>query len=594
MALTKFHFALGPVQSFVSESRRTRDLWAGSFLISYLTAHAMAAVLQQDGQVEFPAVTNKIGEITDALLNAVVTTTAPKNLLGTIPNRFVAHVAASFDPQPCLDAVQNAWEKIAQSVWQQFVAPYESKGENTRAIWQRQIHGFWEMTWALGDSMDLLDRRKNWRTQVFSPEGGSKCMMMPQFQEISGHWTARKRQTFWTAISSGVGSSTLELRDGEELSAVALVKRFFPRIATHSIGWSVPLHYPSTIELAVSSWRQQQSQIDPVWCERFARLAHHIGAQYLGEDRGPRPSEDTSKIGHVDPALFFDSAFQNAALWAPGSDVERQTLQRALHSAGTLPNPYYAVLLMDGDHLGKLLQQQGGAVVSHALQHFTQEVPPVVTEFGGKLVYAGGDDVLALLPRSQAIACAYRLHAMYQTALLPLGGTISGTIIFAHMHAPLTAVIQSAHETLDREAKEKNGRDSLAFAVWNSGGLTTPWAAKWSRLVSPEQGNALQLLVQDIGHGMSAQFLFKIQDLERRLAGVAGLTRVDWYQLLMTELNRTLGDVGPQDPVRLHAVVEALLFLSNGYGEDGQDNTLGLTHAIELLLFLSRDQEALS
>lgn len=361
MAVTKFHFALGPVQSFVSESRRTRDLWAGSFLISYLTAHAMAAVLQQGARIEFPAVANDAEEITDALLYAVVTTTAPKNLLGTIPNRFVAHVPASFDPQPCLDAVQHAWEKMAQSVWQQFVAPYESKGENTRAIWQRQIHAFWEMTWALGDSMDVLDRRKNWRTQVFSPEGGSKCLMMPQFQEISGHWAARKRQAFWAAVASGAGASTLELRDGEELSAVAMVKRFFPRIAPNSIGWPVPrdyLYYPSTIELAVSSWRQQQAQQDPVWCESFARLVHHVGAQYLGGDRGPKSSEGPPKIGQVDPALFFDGTFHNLALWAPDSEAGRKALNSALHAATTLPHPYYAVLLMDGDHLGQLLQQQ--------------------------------------------------------------------------------------------------------------------------------------------------------------------------------------------------------------------------------------------
>ena len=212
---------------------------------------------------------------------------------------------------------------------------------------------------------------------------------------------------------------------------------------------------------------------------------------------------------------------------------------------------------------------------------------------GGRLVYAGGDDVLALLPRSQAIACADQLHEVYQRALTPLGGTISAAIIFAHMHAPLTAVIQSAHETLDRVAKEQNGRDSLAFAVWNSGGLTTPWAAKWHRLVSPEQGNALQLLVQDMGQGMSTQFLFKVQELERRLTGVAGLTREDWYHLLLTELKRTSGDSVPQEPARLQAMVEALLFLSSSDREAGQEDVLGLTHAIELLLFLSRDQEAL-
>ena len=33
--------SIGPVQSFVAQSRRTRDLWGSSYLLSYLAAHAM-------------------------------------------------------------------------------------------------------------------------------------------------------------------------------------------------------------------------------------------------------------------------------------------------------------------------------------------------------------------------------------------------------------------------------------------------------------------------------------------------------------------------------------------------------------------------
>lgn len=38
------HFTLGPVQGFIADARRTRDLWAGSFLLSWLTGQAMAAL----------------------------------------------------------------------------------------------------------------------------------------------------------------------------------------------------------------------------------------------------------------------------------------------------------------------------------------------------------------------------------------------------------------------------------------------------------------------------------------------------------------------------------------------------------------------
>jgi CRISPR-associated protein Cmr2 len=40
-----FHFTLGPVQSFVAQARRTRDFWAGSFLLSWLSTVAIQAVI---------------------------------------------------------------------------------------------------------------------------------------------------------------------------------------------------------------------------------------------------------------------------------------------------------------------------------------------------------------------------------------------------------------------------------------------------------------------------------------------------------------------------------------------------------------------
>ncbi|MGH8628477.1 MAG: type III-B CRISPR-associated protein Cas10/Cmr2, partial [Gammaproteobacteria bacterium] len=50
MSTRILHFAFGPVQDFVSQARRTRDLWAGSYLISYLAGCAMKAVTDQPTQ----------------------------------------------------------------------------------------------------------------------------------------------------------------------------------------------------------------------------------------------------------------------------------------------------------------------------------------------------------------------------------------------------------------------------------------------------------------------------------------------------------------------------------------------------------------
>lgn len=46
--------AIGPVQGFVAQSRRTRDLWGSSYLLSYLSARAALGVERAGGKVVRP------------------------------------------------------------------------------------------------------------------------------------------------------------------------------------------------------------------------------------------------------------------------------------------------------------------------------------------------------------------------------------------------------------------------------------------------------------------------------------------------------------------------------------------------------------
>ncbi len=46
-------------------------------------------------------------------------------------------------------------------------------------------------------------------------------------------------------------------------------------------------------------------------------------------------------------------------------------------------------------------------------------------------------------------------------------------------------VIGEAHHQLDDIAKEKNGRDSLALAVYTPGGVTAQWVGKWRLTATP-------------------------------------------------------------------------------------------------------------
>ncbi len=110
-----FHFALGPVQDFIAQARRTRDFWAGSFLLSWLSGVAMLAVKKQGGKILFPKPN------TDYLEAIAPTTTTATHgpQQGSIPNRFTAVVQQGFDADYVRQTVLQAWNALAEHIWTQ-------------------------------------------------------------------------------------------------------------------------------------------------------------------------------------------------------------------------------------------------------------------------------------------------------------------------------------------------------------------------------------------------------------------------------------------------------------------------------------------
>ncbi len=71
------------------------------------------------------------------------------------------------------------------------------------------------------------------------------------------------------------------------------------------------------------------------------------------------------------------------------------------------------ILAADGDRMGELLDKMQALPahqnISKALANFATGVPDIIRKHQGHCVYAGGDDVLALLPLHTAIECSREL-----------------------------------------------------------------------------------------------------------------------------------------------------------------------------------------
>jgi CRISPR-associated protein Cmr2 len=576
-----FQFTLGPVQGFVAQARRTRDFWAGSFILSWLSSAAIACIEKQGGKVQFPVPDDTY--LRHLYGEAGAQDAYPQQ--GSIPNRFkatMAQVPAGFHPEWVTQAVQDAWLALADSVWAHDLA--DSAGDRTHAIWQRQTRNFWEMSWVLSpdDGAELLDQRKNWRDLVPPDEPGHKCMMMDGWQELSGvtHTHMPSVRKFWQQLAnSGKTGMATDLGEGEQLCALAFIKRRFARYFAEVevdlpgklgriYGWQVPSAVPSVSFVAAAPWLAQVLDRAPVaalqdWNAAASRIASYSEIAHVQDDQPfeidircvkdaaeKRRSEGLHRRwAGLDGQLYFPSALENPRLFSDQKAARQvlQQLQQLRHSAqlATLPSPYYAILLMDGDQLGKHMGEQAKQhPISAALNQFTHKTGEIVRQHNGFLIYAGGDDVLALLPLDDALAAAAALQAEYRAAFQAhcvkeghdVQSTLSGAIEFVHIRTPLTRVLQDAHRLLDNVAKDDVGRNAIAVRVWKPSGVALQWAMPWEKALDENDQVRISAVAQqfaaqgdnagdaDGGTRFSNKFFFRMQSLLQRFSSADNTT----------------------------------------------------------------------
>lgn len=185
------------------------------------------------------------------------------------------------------------------------------------------------------------------------------------------------------------------------------------------------------------------------------------------------------------------------------------------------PQPYLAILVADGDRMGELISRQDDPDahrgLSKTLDGFAQAARGIVPKYGGFMVYSGGDDVLALLPVNQAVACAQALSEEFRHQVK---GTLSAGVAIVHYREPLSISLQNARDA--EKAAKNGGRNALAVALHTRGGAPIRVVQSWddltwdallqtyrSRGITRGFAHELRDLVQEWQDDMRADYLHK-------------------------------------------------------------------------------------
>jgi CRISPR-associated protein Cmr2 len=465
--------AIPGVQRFVAESRRTGDLFASSQIMSQLARALVEAAA--GAELVLPGA----ADVDSGIPNRVVALTSPG---GGIE---LAHRMR--------DAVEARWEKFRVAA-----NALESPGfPLLQWVVVPPLPGGYEEQW--GRAQDLLAERKRTRNFVFAP--------LPQQRicSLTGRWPAARPP-----------ADARRVKPGEFLSGIGLIKRQRARGA----------RFPSTWSIASAPYRGEtmglaQSRPEYRGAIGDLRAAVELLEEFFdGEERaelrrggGPLPGLRPSSDGVVDWLREVEGAWCVPGTWEPESlrreyglavRPDREICEPGREAASTLRSlmaeagaasltPYLAVLAQDADHLGRTLGDSSRSAgpfrswhgrVSGALAEAGRAQRAVIESADGlgRVVYAGGDDVLALVPAATALRAAQRSATAFRDALSGLVGgetpTVSTALVFFHASSPLQSAVSQA-QLLLKEAKACM-RPGLAVAVHHRGGERARWVSAWS------------------------------------------------------------------------------------------------------------------
>jgi CRISPR-associated protein Cmr2 len=462
--------SIGPVQDFIATARRSRDLWFGSWLLSELSKAAASVIVNRHKKESliFPFVSDP-NELADENFNAPnkilakvekpeeiarEIESAIKNRLAEIRDEAFRKIKGRFQG----DVAKQQIDEMTEFFWA--AVPFE---ENDYAKARRRVEyllaalkatrNFGKVTWGSNERKSALD--------------GQRESVIPE--EVYKNLSA---QDLWKKYG---------IRENERLCGVGLLKRHGNRGSQDK--------FFSTSHIAALPLLKNLRDKNEV--DKFIEQLKRLG---ISKDALQTTPREHPAFSYHDGHLLFIDRMRDYF------DDDKKIEQAQAHLADFLknafnrnsPSPYYALLLADGDSMGKAIDAQmqeenpieKHKAISQELSAFAKSVKQIVKNKEGSLIYAGGDDVLALMPLHTVLDCAKELSESFKEKLSPFqyegnkSPTLSVGIAVAHHIEPLQDALDLARQA-EKAAKSVEGKDALAVIVDKRSGAPRMVKGSW-------------------------------------------------------------------------------------------------------------------
>ncbi|WP_373500897.1 type III-B CRISPR-associated protein Cas10/Cmr2 [Desulfococcus sp.] len=574
-------FSITPVQPFIAKARKLRDYWTGSVILSWLAFEGLRWVMEHLGpdHLLYPSLVDQ--PLVNEYLRAVwkmqdISTFCTKQEIASLPNKFLCLIPFN-NAEPIAKSIsaciQGSWRNLCQRILNKVTGLLKDDGEHLAAMFHRQTENFWDLQWS---AAKLIEKGDMAEAKRLLPQG---AMDEPE-KTLSVFSDLVRKKWHYEMDSRGLLYS-----NAHQLVQTALAARKVRKTVTrieepgrkcglcaefevlHSVSHSedgAAYQYKEHIE---EFWRRlaeawdAEADLDRSDSEKLCAvcLLKRIAYRILKEDKA-----------HILHTCFEGAeSFQSTTEMAMHDEFKRRgvtdkkekraTAQRAYQKERIEEvdhrDRYYAILVMDGDNMGRLIngetigstwasamhpemkkrleiatfdadyrnawepfiQQNRKRLVTPAIHAAISEslgdfsvygAAGIVEKYEGRLIFAGGDDVCAVLPVSNAVKAAREISEYYTSDFKVIDGekisnadgkwtpvpgklsinlgknkneiSISAGILICHHKEGLSQMIARAHALLDTQAKEKAGRNACAVELRKRSGGSRYFVRQWS------------------------------------------------------------------------------------------------------------------
>lgn len=516
---TKYYTVItfAPVQGFIEKSRKLRDLYGSSYILSFLAWVICQAAYKLNCSVVSPALPN----VTQGMPNQII-------LKGKLSEDDIKLIQAFFN---------KAWELLADSCqnWiESNILFYQNVGgneqqwyyESWRRDWQLWKKYAWEFFLASGKSGESITQVRQRINQVKNSRDWTGINWQGESSTLSGA----------DAIAYPYLGPKLDPSDPDYQKKRTAVCKVDPRTYNYQEErTTVRAFYQQLSQKLGESFIKATPDLK-VLPEHVEELSKRYGSSFVDlREELSIPELIKRLITHkviVDSLINklheFDINLASEQLKKIAEELNPKSfkdLNRLKDDESKEPKYWTAWFLGDGDGASKYFQSLPAAIEEEKTSEFSREMrrwgsmlrekEQQYLQGKGRMIYAGGDDFLGVLYKSKrqipALECLKWFYTFKSEIWQkPQRKKISASVgfVWAGSQVPQRDVLQHCH--LAESSAKSTGRDRIAFRILFNSGNYLEWVCPWwllddsdrlefaneNKLILPEPSEKLENLIE--------------------------------------------------------------------------------------------------